>query len=299
MRPSYVVLNGGLGNQLWQLAFAHKLAESRSVKVVQIINKNNQDNHLKRGAEVVSEVISMCSHRITFESYDFRNPFIRGKFIPESNWSTIWKKSQIDSRNCDWYDLNKIDTSGSFVHLGFYQSLQYLKDYVSTVLAEFRMLLTNRENVIQEESVKDYAVIHLRGGDYYQARHRNIFGILDKTYYSKLTNEIANQGFERAYVITDDWKSAIDRLSDIRQIDLIYLDRANEITTMHAMSRAKVVGIANSSFSWWGGMLSKGNGGIMYAPNPWFKYQIKSGENFDVYESGIFKITSSFLDNDA
>lgn len=295
MHTSYVVLNGGLGNQLWQFAFAHKLAESGPVVVTQIKNEKVRNPHLENGAEILSQLISSCPHRITFKTYNFANPIVRSKFMPESKWSRVLPSRIIDSRRSDWHNFQDIDLSGQHIHLGFYQSLSFLNMEVKIVLMEMQALLSFQESVFYNDNKENYAIIHLRGGDYYQERHKNIFGVLDEHYYSKLAEEIIKYGFESAYVVTDDKYKMTNILKDIVKLELNYLDNFNEMSTMKAMSNAKIIGIANSSFSWWGGMLSKRNGGTMLAPYPWFKYQTESGEKSDLYESDIFKIPSSFL----
>ena len=252
MLPSYIVLNGGFGNQLWQLAFAHKLAESRPVHLIKLQSDRIDSIHLDNGAELISKIISHCSHRINFQTYNTANPFIRGKFIPESNWSRIWSRRIIDSRNLDWQEFEKIDTTGNFIHLGFFQSLKYLREEVMTVLKEMQRLIPSVRDLNRDYISQDYAILHLRGGDYYQDRHKNSFGVLDQDYYVKLVQKIYSLGFEKAYVVTDDWKNARERLKAIDRIELMPLEGLSELATMFSLSGAAVVGIANSSFSWWG-----------------------------------------------
>jgi hypothetical protein len=291
MKNSCVVSIGGIGNQLWQLAFAHKLSEAEPVNMVLIDNPKANNSHLYIGAEVISNLTKICKHRISHSSYKYRNPMVRRKFVPESNWARHF----IDSRNLNWQNLSGIDIQKSSVHLGFYQSLKFLRKEVSIVLDELELFLSaqNVSHVISE--VRDYAVIHLRGGDYYQDRHKNVFGVLDDTYYQRLTSKLAEYGFDRAFVVTDDLINCAQRLRKISQIELVYLDGLSEISTLKLMSNAKAVGIANSSFSWWGGMLSQQKGGIVHAPHPWFKFHTLQNLNADIYDSITIKIDSSFI----
>ena len=294
MRDNYVVLNGGLGNQLWQLSFAHKLADLRLTKVVHIHNEKNSHTHLLDGASIISMLIKECRHNLEFNSHNFSSPYYRRKFVPESNWSKLGRRRFLDSRNLKVQDFDGIDISRPFIHLGFFQSLEFLAHEVSIVLAELEILLHFYDTGNDMNMKGEYAVIHLRGGDYYQERHRESLGVLSNEYYSQLIVAVEKLGVKKVFVVTDDWTTAEARLKNIEGVELIKLDGLNEIATFQLMAGAKVVGVSNSSFAWWGGMLCKKAGGSMIVPVPWYQIQKKTGVSVGVYEESMIKLLAHY-----
>lgn len=294
MRNNYVVLNGGLGNQLWQISFAHKLAKLRATKVVHIHNEKHSNTHLLDGSRIISTLMKECSHHLEIDSYNFRNPFARRKFIPESNWSKFGKRKFFDSRSLKLHELDSIDLSLPLVHLGFFQSLEFLEHEVSIVLRELQSLLCLDAASSGGNMIGEYAVIHLRGGDYYQERHRRTLGVLSNKYYLKLLDAVVKLGVKKAFVVTDDWLTAEERLKDVKGIELVKLDGLNEISTLRLMGGAKVVGVSNSTFAWWGGMLCKRAGGSMIVPVPWYQKQKKTGDAAGIYEESMIKLLAHY-----
>lgn len=293
MRDSYVVLNGGLGNQLWQLSFAHKLAKSRSTKVVYVRNEESNNSHLLCGVRIISELLEECPHGLEFRSYEFSCPFSRGKFVPESKWSKPWRNKTLDSRNWHWQDCYGLDLSRPYVHLGFFQNLEFLEHEVSIVLSEIQELISRQRNIKEINERESYAVIHLRGADYYQKRHRDTLGVLNHKYYLQLIDEIVKQGVKKVFVVTDDWMTAEERLRDNQGINLIRLYGLNEVSTLQLMGGAKVVGVSNSTFAWWGGMLCRKAGGSMIVPFPWYQNQ-KGGDPAGIYDRSMIKLPAHY-----
>ena len=300
MRSSRVILNGGVGNQLWQLAFAHKLIKARPVELLKIEKmKSEQNVHLESGAKVVAKIVSNCAHNLRFKTKDFQNLISKGKYVPESRFSRIFGRAIVDSRRLDYRDFNKINISSPYTHLGFYQSLKFLQDEVQTILDELELLFLERPIPRIFKNTRDYAVIHIRGGDYYSAKHVNIFGVLADQYYMHLVEELKSQGFKKIFVLTDDSLRARMRLEKINKLELEFVPKLDEISTLHIMSNAKVMCTANSSFSWWGGMLAARRGGKTFVPFPWFVSDTITSSATDPYDSNMIKVNAVFLDKQA
>jgi hypothetical protein len=296
MKQGRVVLSGGFGNQLWQLAFAHKLSTSISVEVIKINKKNSLHGHLEVGANLTERLIAKCEHDLTFKVRNFENIITRGRFIPESNWARFWGKSIIDSRDMNWRMLDKINVKGPRTHLGFFQSLSYLHEEVSIVLGELRDLIEQVSPIISGGLEKNFALIHIRGGDYLHPAHLKVFGALGEDYYLRLSHQLSKLGYKKAIIVTDDRVSALKRLAKVQELDCDIVDDLDEISTLNLMANAAVVCTANSSFSWWGGMLAIMRGSQVYAPKPWFRSVGASTNDHDIYSSSMIKMESKFTD---
>jgi hypothetical protein len=185
---------------------------------------------------------------------------------------------------------------GPRTHLGFFQSLSYLHEEVSIVLGELRDLIEQVSPIISGGLEKNFALIHIRGGDYLHPAHLKVFGALGEDYYLRLSHQLSKLGYKKAIIVTDDRVSALKRLAKVQELDCDIVDDLDEISTLNLMANAAVVCTANSSFSWWGGMLAIMRGSQVYAPKPWFRSVGASTNDHDIYSSSMIKMESKFTD---
>ena len=293
----YVLLQGGLGNQLWQLAFAHKLARNSSVTLVYISNLLTSNSHLERGVEVLRHILKKCKHKIQIEEHDFRNPCSRLRFVPESKYAKfLGNPTQfLDSSNFSSEELISMDCTQATKFIGFFQSLNFLSNEVSSVLIEL-------DDSFRSDSLpkkfKDYSYnnfIHVRGGDYLDVKHRNTLGLLSFEYYKKLIESLDLELSKDFVVFSDDLRRVKDVFPNLADNQILAQENFSEYESLFLMSRASTACIANSSFSWWGGKLAQERGGRLVAPYPWSKIEEVTGEyTSDVYDKYTERIKSSF-----
>lgn len=293
----YVLLQGGLGNQLWQLAFAHKLARNSSVKLVYISNLLTSNSHLERGVEVLKRVLEKCKHRIQIEEHDFRNPCSRLRFVPESKYAKLFgNPSQfLDSSNFSSEELIRMDCTQVTKFIGFFQSLNFISNEVSSVLIELEDSFHSDSLPTKFQDFSYNVFIHVRGGDYLHAKHRNTLGLLSSEYYRKL-REILDLELRKDFVVFSDDPSRVEDLfPNLADNQILAQENFNEFESLFLMSRASTACIANSTFSWWGGKLAQERGGRLIAPYPWSKKEEVDGEyTSDVYDEYTERIKSSF-----
>jgi hypothetical protein len=67
-------------------------------------------------------------------------------------------------------------------------------------------------------------------------------------------------------------------------MNILTPSKVSELTALYLMSQSKILFIANSSFSWWGGYLALRNPeSRVIVPSPWLKGDYDSGRVSDVY----------------
>jgi hypothetical protein len=228
--PLTVHLQGGLGNQLFQLSF---LLYSEAITGNQIFLDSLQSpgGHSK-------------------ENY-FDTIFSKWKpYYDNKPCSTLRENSKLAYE--DW--KSKIDrTVGNQKLIGYFQRYEY----TDPVRQEFIDSLTFDESVLQKyPDISRTFFIHVRGGDYIG----NSFHFVDlKQHYKECINKHSGENF---VIFTNDIPYATSLFPGIPII------QESEVDTLLLMSRAKGCICANSSFSWWGAYLNPNR--PIYFPSKWF-----------------------------
>ena len=164
-----------------------------------------------------------------------------------------------DSKN---FPYNSITLDGYFQH---YPSIK-------SAIPIIRTLFT------QTTEYEDYAFLHVRRGDYLQFSH--IHYILPQAYYE---SAISKLNHDKILVFSDDpmWCATQLWLSKYTIVN-----EADELSSLMMMASCKKGAIiANSTFSWWGAVLS-GCDKVFY-PSSWI-----SGANPDLFPKEWTKIAS-------
>jgi hypothetical protein len=152
---------------------------------------------------------------------------------------------------------------------GYFQNYPSIKSAIPAI----KHLLTQTNQEYQ-----DYAFLHVRRGDYLQYSH--IHYILPQAYYE---SALAQLKHDKILVFSDDpmWCSQQSWLSKYTIVN-----EADEMSALMMMASCKKGAIiANSTFSWWGAVLSGCD--IVFYPSRWI-----SGANPDMFPEGWTRVSS-------
>jgi hypothetical protein len=154
---------------------------------------------------------------------------------------------------------------------GYFQSWRYFSSI--TARAELLASLEGKSSPWFEETLKDLQsekplVIHVRRGDFLRAENRSL-GVLSKEYFAKIAELNPNRSI---WIFSDSSPDSLVEFSKMQGVTRIVLppDESDPIDSLLLMSKADVLGISNSTFSWWAGILSSPNSQV-YAPKKWFE----------------------------
>lgn len=289
-----MILSGGLGNQLWQLAFAHLLSKFGKTTLIAIGKNSHPLSSEERAFLTIKKVLIHCKHEIEWKHSDFKKISTRARFVPESNYF-IRSPRLLDSRNTPVKKLIEAQVDRFSRHFGYYQSIGLLQSNIDEVLEEVSATI-NQEVLTKVDRQIYSSFLHVRGGDYLEVRHAEELGVLNEAYYKNIFEEFVLEIGESPIVLTNDFPHATKvlpvPLKDIANSPKV----EDELQTLALMSQANHCFIANSSFSWWGGQLAKKRiGSLIYAPYPWTKMECNTGViNSDVYSNYMRFIPASF-----
>lgn len=294
---------GGLGNQMFQYAFAVALKSHNPQEKVYVDTQHYKNAFIKvyhgnnfyhNGYEIdkvfpnasikSAEVKDLLKVSFYIPNYVLARAFRR--FFPKRKSEFIADKHPYE------FLPEALKEKGDCYFDGYWMSPLYFDDYRDEILKEFafRHFDTKENEVLEPLLLKDNSVtIHIRRGDYVGSA--NLGGICTLDYYRKAIYEarkvIPNPVF---FVFSNDHKWCLENLKkEIGDSDVYFVahNRGTEsYRDMQLMSIARCNILANSSFSWWGAYLNQREDHITFCPSKWHN----TLEHKDHFVKGWIKI---------
>jgi hypothetical protein len=292
-KPVYVILMGGLGNQLFQMAAALNFSSGGPIHVdwktasprlnekglPEITSFNLPSNIVfleNKKANFIERKTFAFLLRLGVDDKRFRRmKFLVGifKFIGSTIYTLRFRRPVriAISQGLGFSTLK--DGYLSRVLVGYFQSYFWTEN--SAVMSELQSLHSVEKND-QFQELKKYSeiesplVVHLRSGDY---RNESAFGMLKREYYSdSIKFALANQKFGAIWVFSDEIDYARSVINFDIGLPVRFIEEFGRSTSINfdAMRLGHGYVIANSSFSWWAARLSFSRPKIVVAPEPWF-----------------------------
>jgi len=266
---------GGVGNQMFQYAFAYSLSQKINVPLKIDISafefydiRQYALDHYCIDLDIATED-DVC--RLKYPPESLVAKFIR-KLIRQSKLlaKTYYKESSFQ------FDKNVFNQSGDVYFEGYWQSEKYFSNYRVDLLKLFVLKdpVHAKSRFYQQQILDSHAVsLHIRRGDYVTDEKTNSFhGTCNLNYYKNAVSYITSQGKNPCFfVFSDDLSWAKANLGFIENFSFIELGTDSlDHEEMWLMSQCEHNIIANSSFSWWGAWLNQHPNKIVIAPCRWF-----------------------------
>jgi len=280
-----VKILGGLGNQLFQVAYAISLSNDldEEIKLDVSSYKNYKIRSFSLDRFEISNKVEVLnsSHSYTF----FNLSTIAYRFY-QKIFKTIMNKSDFgksffktSSRfgylyNFDpYYYEYKYKSKNKYIY-GYFQSESYFKDSADTIKKYFKVTddLTNKESdyLKKIKNAESIAVSMRLGDDYFKCKDLNVcspdYYILAIKEMAKLIADV-NRVF---FIFSDDIEKAKVILADFNELTFIYIEDMKDYQGLRLMYNCQHFIIPNSSFSWWGAYLSDNKDKIVIGPKRWF-----------------------------
>lgn len=261
-----VEMSAGLGNQMYQYAFAKGLAKKKNdlLLIDTKLYRTDSTRNYQLNKFNISCVTLNSANRI-------------GMICRKIAVFLSFKKTKLFVNEPIWEYPDFIDYKAYNISLlgtwAFSDNFESIRDQLSkefSLKKQFRMKIQPlMEKLKQENSVS----IHVRRGDYLNSSTAfHIFNILEDDYYLNAI-EIIESTLDKPkyYLFTDDIKSCAEMLKD-RNVEIISLnDSITDYEEFELMKSCRHHIIANSTFSWWAAWLGKSNDGIIIQPHHWYK----------------------------
>lgn len=256
----YLPCQGGLGNQLFIWAAAHKIASD--LKCTVNITYLNKDKAVKD--RELFPLKEFCNHNISVS-----NSIILGKIliyfdVLNHQISKFVNRSLFKSFLSDFNNPHIAPAkwkSKTLIIRGYFQNNNLVNSVSELIIPELNLMLIAQKKIIE---MNDYIAIHVRRGDYLESP--NFYGILTKRYYDKILSN------NKKYVLFTEIKDQVkDFQNDKNVITIIDQQKATVWETLALLADSKTLHMANSTLSWWGAKLSENNNKVITMPFPWNK----------------------------
>ena len=271
-RPVKIAVFAGLGNQLFQYAYAHKISEMTGGQIEFAIDNKPQGDR----PYGLAPLVASCPHvrkvnqkeirevpKQRFGLRLFKNRHLRF-LLPLLDSSYFAQEEFPFQYNLEQFSKHKLN-------VGYFQNWEYVESVWETISLEINQVLAMQDlSMVSGISLDKTIVIHIRRGDLIPSA--NTMGVLDVSYYENALANILNFNSNLEVIcITDDVPNSRDVAKQLNSKILLGPQELNQWEAIALMSKSKYVVASNSTFSWWGSYLCLKNGGKAILPHPWFK----------------------------
>lgn len=255
-----VRLQGRMGNQLFQYAFAIYASQKLQTKFV--IEIRQKDGYQLGYFNLPFPLKLLSNSLVVQRLYNYLQQFFKMK-----------KSFFIDGMDEDWG--NRILTDNT-KYKGYFQDARFSCEVKKTLckhLAVKKKISNEFEKEFPLIVSEKYAVLHIRFGDYenliIQIKNKKIKWSLPIEWYFH-SIQYAQLGKMKLVIISDDMALAKDVF--LGKLQNCIFPEGDAITHFQFLLHADTCIISNSSFAWWGAFLNQNKNRKVIAPKNWVGY---------------------------
>lgn len=264
MMHHVVRISDGLGNQMFQYAFAFALEKKTGVRV--LIDPLFWGTSLRRYQLEKFHITG--TKRLVGRSQDYIlgfGPRNGRRFKDRYRQYLIRKKYHLfQEKQIMHYDDGVYNQTKPCFFLGFWQTPQYFEEYYEDLKKEFtrKEAVSRQAQKYQKQMEQGTSVaMHIRRTDY--VRQEGNVTIPFDFYEEALRGMEEKLGEFRLFIFTDD-KQFVKEYFKVREFVLV--EGLCDLDEFELMRQCNHHIVANSTFSWWAAYLGENKGGIVYAP---------------------------------
>jgi hypothetical protein len=265
-RTYSVILHGGLGNQLFQWSYGHQLAVSGNPVQFTFYKRPYLLEHTNAS---LGKFLPNCMHGSFLERDLPNNRMGRLLLDPLHRWNFFSKAlgRVLDTTGNPFIETNQFMHSNKTIHFGYFQTFYSVMTVESLILREIWGVLENRTRTQLENNLAGLEVIHVRQGDTLTLSNMKKVGVLSSKYYNQMPKKSATPRI----VLTDDVEGAKRLLPQLNIQAFFGPSELDVYQTLGVMARSSTLFTANSTLSWWGGLLAHSRGAEVHIPDPFFR----------------------------
>ena len=294
-----VKLMGGLGNQMFQYAFAKNLAlknnTSLKVDLSFLLDRTPRENFVFRDYDL--DIFNLQADFISEdELIKFKakksQPFIDRLFLRKKESETFF----LDEKNFHFDPTNLVNEKHIYVN-GYWQTEKYFSEIEPLIRNDFKFKLPLNEiesELNRKIESTNSVCVNFRRTDFVHLKSSaDTHGLTEMNYYQNafelMHTRIDNPHF---YIFSDD----IDWCRENVKMDFphSFVDHSYKgfkfSAYLRLMKNCKHFIIPNSTFAWWAAWLSDNEHKIVIAPRQWFKDQFLQSQTEDIFLENWIKL---------
>nr|WP_235891709.1 alpha-1,2-fucosyltransferase [Flavobacterium gawalongense] len=273
-----IKLQGGLGNQMFQYAFAYILAK-KNKDIITIDKSFFERVEKKSGFTPRKFELDIFNHNFTkaskidLLSFQHLSIFNKVKKKLGFNYPKIYNETSFG------FQQSALNLKSPIHISGYFQSYEYYIGYEKLIKKIFSFSIDKLDQVNKELNLtikgKNTIAIHIRRGDYVNDEITEQYhGSCSLEYYLEGIKLLASEKKEYTLVFFSDDSVWVKKQFENLPYSKIFIDyntNENSWKDMFLMSSCNHNIIANSSFSWWAAWLNENPEKKVIAPKEWFK----------------------------
>lgn len=279
-----VRLMGGLGNQMFQYAFAYALSQKNETQLkidtTLLEDRNKPDEIVTHRDLLLDKVFNVTLDVATINEIEYFNGKKYNHLIGKiyNKVSQVLRKPMLVIEKSRGFHSEYLMMSNHVCLVGAFQCEKYFKSYDDSIKQLFSFknpVLEISYDLVSKIKTENSVAIHVRRGDYVTSPlYSKTIGALPINYYLEaiklIQEKIDNPVF---YIFSDDINWCKHNFKS-EKYSFCFVD--DEHAGTHAsnylqiLTKCKHYIISNSTFSWWGAWLSDNNDKIVIAPKKWF-----------------------------
>lgn len=273
-----IKLQGGLGNQMFQYAFASILAIKNKTPIL-IEDSIYQIQDKRKGYTPRNFELAIFENEYNFAKESDVRLFNNLSFIDKlkRKFKFNYPKKFLEEQ---FEFCPKVNSLKAPVYLtGYFQSFKYFSEFEDYIRSLFvfqeKKLSQENLNLISVLKKENTVAIHVRRGDYITDKITNQFhGACSLEYYAKAIALVTSKIINPTLVFFSDDSEWVEKKFESLDFNKMFISHNKGVDSwidMFLMSICAHNIIANSSFSWWGAWLNSNSDKIVIAPKKWFQ----------------------------
>ncbi|MBB2144104.1 hypothetical protein GM921_01280 [Pedobacter sp. LMG 31464] len=288
-----VKLQGRLGNQLFQYAFAYSTAKKLSTRYY--LDQEIEKCILIKYFDISTGTFNLLDKTL-FSIKDYKRFFslyLRKKFYKSIKLLMHYKSIYSFPFTAAFDEVNKTIKNNS-IYEGYFQSTLFFKDHEVnikeklTIKRKYKELYQQKYKGLLKNKV---AVIHVRRTDY---QNLGTLGLgnddltLPLNYYHNLIENLCKKDANLYFVFISDDTPFI--IKEFEYLPNKHISNESEIIDLQHLIYADICIISNSTFSWWGAYLNNKPNKIVYAPKYFLGFHIDKTLPPEIYPENWIQI---------
>ncbi len=290
MKTVYCIIEGGLGNQMFQYAAARNMSIINNTKLCLVY----RDNKTQKKHEVLA--INHCNIPKNIEFTEINTVKKKGIYIKYKVVDYLYKKSILKKETIkkiqkflnkkglfyfpnEYIKFDKVSRKENLM-IGYFQSSKYFNENKKIIKNELEIVddySDKNKKIVSKIRNSESIGIHIRRGDYLL---NDNFLICDKKYYENAIVKMVEFIKKPLFVVfSDDIEWVKNNITFYGQ-EVIYICNNSQFEDLKIMSECKNFIMSNSSYSWWGQYLSRNEKRKVIAPSIW----VRNENRKDIYE---------------
>ena len=272
-----VRVEGGLGNQMFQVAFGMQLAWRHRTELVLDLSAyagKPEHGYLLHRFRIDARELRLDERRRLPRRY--RDATIAGRPWEASSLLARNRLQRVREKPFGFADKYLSTSDGSYL-VGYWQSEKFFRDVRDQVREQFspRGPLSRQSESLRERMLGTPSVaMHIRRGDYvHNSSAAAIYRNLSVEHYRRcIADYLAVRPQAEAVVFSNDIAWCREQLKAL-PCPVHFVEHTSPATAhedLWMMTAAECQIIANSTFSWWGAWLCQHARQRVYAPRSWF-----------------------------